>query len=147
MHTRRWRRPKSRPANNPGEKAAAGPAGPTPVRAAIVNLLADLRDAFGLSYLFIAHDLAVVAQLADRIAVMYRGGLCETGSTSDVLQRLYHPYTQALLASVPQIRADRVSRAGRRVAAIVAAGADDGACCRFRARSPHKISNKDDASL
>ena len=109
------------------------------VQAAIVNLLADLRDAFGLSYLFIAHDLAVVAQLADRIAVMYRGGLCETGSTPDVLQRPYHPYRQALLAAVPQIRADRVLRAGRRVAAIVAAGADDGAGCRFRARCPHKI--------
>jgi peptide/nickel transport system ATP-binding protein len=109
------------------------------VQAAIVNLLTDLRDAFGLSYLFISHDLAVVAQLADRIAVMYRGGLCETGSTSDVLQRLYHPYTQALLASVPQIRADRVSRAGRRVAAIAAVGADDGAGCRFQARCPYKI--------
>ena len=82
-----------------------GPCGPTPVRAAIVNLLADLRDAFGLSYLFISHDLAVVAQLADRIAVMDRGGLCETGSTPDVLQRPYHPYTQALLAAVPQIGA------------------------------------------
>ena len=139
MHTRRLRRPKSSPANNPGEKAAVGPCGPTPVRAAIVNLLADLRDAFGLSYLFISHDLAVVAQLADRIAVMYRGGLCETGSTPDVLQRPYHPYRQALLAAVPQIRADRVLRAGRRVAAIVAAGADDGAGCRFRARCPHKI--------
>ena len=109
------------------------------VQAAIVNLLADLRDAFGLSYLFISHDLAVVAQLADRIAVMYLGGLCETGSTPDVLQRPYHPYTQALLAAVPQIRADRALRAGRRVAAIAVAGADDGAGCRFQARCPHKI--------
>jgi peptide/nickel transport system ATP-binding protein len=109
------------------------------VQAAIVNMLADLRDTFGLSYLFISHDLAVVAQLADRIAVMYRGGLCETGSTPDVLERPHHPYTQALLAAVPQIRADRALRAGRRVAAIVAAGADDGAGCRFRARCPYKI--------
>src|SRR5215467_14882707 len=49
------------------------------VQAAIVNLLADLRDAFGLAYLFISHDLAVVAQLAGRIAVMYRGSICELG--------------------------------------------------------------------
>jgi peptide/nickel transport system ATP-binding protein len=105
------------------------------VQAAIINLLADLRDAFGLSYLFISHDLAIVAQLADRIAVMYRGGLCETGSTPDLLQRPHHPYTQALLAAVPQIRADRVLDAGR----LVAAGADNGGGCRFQARCPHKI--------
>jgi peptide/nickel transport system ATP-binding protein len=109
------------------------------VQAAIVNLLADLRDAFGLSYLFISHDLAVVAQLADRIAVMYCGGLCETGSTRDVLQRPHHPYTQTLLAAVPPIRADRVLHVGPPVAAIAAAGADNGGGCRFQARCPHKI--------
>ena len=59
----------------------------------MVNLLADLRDIFNLAYLFISHDLAVVAQLSDRIAVMYRGRLCETGSTADVLAPPYHPYT------------------------------------------------------
>ena len=72
------------------------------VQAAIVNLFADLRDTFGLTYLFISHDLAVVAQLADRIAVMYRGGLCEIGSVRDVLLTPRHPYTRALLASVPK---------------------------------------------
>ena len=71
------------------------------VQATIINLLADLRDAFGLSYLFISHDLAVVAQLAGRIAVMYRGSICELGSARDVLCSPRHPYTQALLASVP----------------------------------------------
>jgi peptide/nickel transport system ATP-binding protein len=73
------------------------------VQAAIVNLMADLRDRFGLAYLFISHDLAVVSQLADRIAVMYRGRICETGTTANVLASPRHPYTQALLASVPQL--------------------------------------------
>jgi peptide/nickel transport system ATP-binding protein len=78
------------------------------VQAAIVNLMADLRDAFGLAYLFISHDLALVAQLADRIAVMYRGRICEIGTTTDVLGSPRHPYTQELLASVPRIDAERV---------------------------------------
>jgi peptide/nickel transport system ATP-binding protein len=69
------------------------------VQAAIVNLLADLRDEFGLAYLFISHDLAVVAQLADRIAVMFRGEICETGPTADILAAPLHPYTRALLAA------------------------------------------------
>jgi peptide/nickel transport system ATP-binding protein len=70
------------------------------VQASIVNLLADLRDEFDLAYLFISHDLAVVAQLSDRIAVMYRGRICEVGTAADVLAPPYHPYTQMLLASV-----------------------------------------------
>ena len=68
------------------------------VQATIVNLLADLRDAFGLSYLFISHDLAVVAQLSDRVAVMYRGRICEIGTAAEVLAPPHHPYTQMLLA-------------------------------------------------
>jgi peptide/nickel transport system ATP-binding protein len=72
------------------------------VQATIINLLADLRDQFGLSYLFISHDLAVVAQLSDRVAVMYRGRICEQGTAADVLQPPYHPYTEMLLASVAE---------------------------------------------
>src|SRR6202035_1294878 len=69
------------------------------VQATIVNLLADLRDAFGLSYLFISHDLAVVAQLSDRIAVMYGGRICEIGTAAEVVASRHHPYTEILLAS------------------------------------------------
>jgi peptide/nickel transport system ATP-binding protein len=72
------------------------------VQASIVNLLADLRDEFHLSYLFISHDLAVVAQLSDRIAVMYRGRIAEIGTAADVLAPPFHPYTQMLLSSVAE---------------------------------------------
>ena len=103
------------------------------VQAAIVNLLADLRDRLGLSYLFISHDLAVVAQLSDRIAVMYRGRLCETGSTSEVLAPPYHPYTQALLMSAAH-EAPFVDGAVRGMPAdAVAQG------CPFRDRCPHRM--------
>jgi peptide/nickel transport system ATP-binding protein len=70
------------------------------VQAAIVNLLADLRDQFGLAYLFISHDLSVVAQVSDRIAVMYRGRICETGTPADLLTAPRHPYTRMLLDAV-----------------------------------------------
>jgi peptide/nickel transport system ATP-binding protein len=71
------------------------------VQATVLNLLADLRDQFGLSYLFISHDLSVVAHIADRIAVMYAGKIVEVGSTTAVLEPPYHPYTEALLAAIP----------------------------------------------
>lgn len=71
------------------------------VQATILNLLADLRDQFALSYLFISHDLSVVAHIADRIAVMYAGKIVETGTTAELLKPPYHPYTEALLAAIP----------------------------------------------
>jgi oligopeptide/dipeptide ABC transporter ATP-binding protein len=109
------------------------------VQATIINLMADLRDAFGLAYLFISHDLAVVAQLADRIAVMYRGGLCEIGSTADVLASPSHPYTRALLSSVPQITTDiAVSRARQLNPSATAIPAPTTGC-RFQARCPHRL--------
>jgi peptide/nickel transport system ATP-binding protein len=108
------------------------------VQAAIVNLLADLRDEFGLAYLFISHDLAVVAQLSDRIAVMYRGSLCETGSTADVLTRAFHPYTRMLLASVPGI-ADGSPAASADAPPNAPMHDHLRGGCVFQARCAHKI--------
>jgi len=71
------------------------------VQAAILNLLKDLQDEFGLTYLFIAHDLAVVRHMSDSIIVMNRGVVVESGLADDVCERPQHDYTRKLLASIP----------------------------------------------
>src|SRR5438094_1188210 len=71
------------------------------IQAQVINLLGDLQEQFGLTYLFIAHNLAVVAYVCDRIGVMYLGKLVELGSTEQIVTRPRHPYTQALLSAVP----------------------------------------------
>jgi peptide/nickel transport system ATP-binding protein len=71
------------------------------IQAQILNLLGDLQDEFGLSYLFIAHNLSVVKYVSDRVAVMYVGRLVELASTEDLYANPKHPYTEALLSAVP----------------------------------------------
>jgi oligopeptide transport system ATP-binding protein len=71
------------------------------VQAQILQLLADLQSRLNLTYLFIAHDLAVVGSMSNRIAVMYLGRIIELGSREHVLRRAVHPYTRALLAAIP----------------------------------------------
>ena len=83
------------------------------IQAQIINLMQDLKAEFGLTYLFIAHDLAVVRHVSDRIAVMYRGKLVELGAAAQLYDRPLHPYTQLLLRSVPipDTRAEALRRA------------------------------------
>jgi oligopeptide/dipeptide ABC transporter ATP-binding protein len=77
------------------------------IQAQILDLLADLRKKFGLAMLFISHDLAVVSQAADRVAVMYAGNLVEMGAKRDIFQSAVHPYTRGLLHAVPDLKTDR----------------------------------------
>lgn len=77
------------------------------VQAQVLGLLAELRQKRGLAMLFISHDLAVVAKVADRVAVMYGGSIVEIGATGSVFERAVHPYTAGLLRAVPTLRTQR----------------------------------------
>ncbi len=80
------------------------------IQSQILNLLADLQDEFGLSYLFISHDMAVIHHICDRIAVMWNGKIVEEGSREAVIGSPKHPYTQALLSAVPEPDPMRVKK-------------------------------------
>jgi peptide/nickel transport system ATP-binding protein/oligopeptide transport system ATP-binding protein len=91
------------------------------VQATVLDLLADLQRRLGLTYVFVSHNLAVVAQVADRVAVMSRGSLVEVGEAAAVLRTPRHPYTRQLLDAVPVLD----PRRGRRAAARASAPADE----------------------
>jgi peptide/nickel transport system ATP-binding protein len=109
------------------------------IQAQILNLLRELQAQLGLTYLFITHDLGVVGNIADRIAVMYLGQIVETGSVAEIFDAPKHPYTKALLGSVPRLELERHG------ALAVAVGdppdpADPPTGCRFHTRCPEVFS-------
>ena len=106
------------------------------IQAQTLNLLQDLQEQFGLSYLFIAHDLSVVEHISDHVAVMYVGKLVETGETETVYHHPKHPYTEALLSSIP--RPDPIHKKQRvPIEGEVPNPSNPPRGCYFHPRCPH----------
>jgi len=106
------------------------------VQAQILNLLADLKERFHLTMVFIAHDLAVVKNVSDRVAVMYLGKLVEVAGSDELYRSAGHPYTEALLASIPEPDPDHVSD-HKALSGELPSPLDPPSGCRFRTRCPY----------
>ena len=108
------------------------------VQAAVMNLLLEFQRRFETTMLFISHDLSVVYQFCDSVAVMYLGRFCEVGPTEALFAPPYHPYTEALLSAVP-VPDPSVERTDIRLAGTVPSALDPPSGCRFHTRCPRKL--------
>ena len=107
------------------------------VQAQIINLLEDMRECFGLTMLFISHDLAVVKNVCDRVAVMYLGKLCEIAPSERLYRSPRHPYTDALLRAIPQPDPTHPQREVKMLTGELPSPTDPPSGCRFRTRCPY----------
>jgi oligopeptide/dipeptide ABC transporter ATP-binding protein len=106
------------------------------IQAQVVNLMQDLQQEFGLSYIFIAHDLSVVRHISDRIAVMYLGNMVEMGEADRIYRHPMHPYSRALLSAVPRPDPEKGRRARQKLIGDVPNPANKPSGCAFRTRCP-----------
>ena len=110
------------------------------IQAQIINLLMDLQDEFKLSYLFVAHDLAVVEHISHRVAVMYLGRIVETTDKTSLFEMPLHPYTEALLSAVPIPKASARRRNRVILTGDVPSPINPPSGCHFHARCPYAMS-------
>ena len=108
------------------------------IQAQVVNMLEDLQAEMGLTYLFVAHDLSMVRHISDRIGVMYLGNIVEIGKSNDLYKNPLHPYTKALLSSIPIADPKRAREAVRKVIeGDIPSPMDIPSGCRFHTRCPY----------
>ena len=107
------------------------------IQAQIINMLDEMQDKMGLTYLFIAHDLSVVKHISDRVGVMYLGNLAELASSDDIYRNPMHPYTQALISAIPQPK-PKSEHTGKRqiLSGEIPSPLHPPSGCKFRTRCP-----------
>lgn len=109
------------------------------IQAQIIELLSELKQELGLTYLFISHDISVIGYVSERIAVMYLGKIVEEGDTDSILNTPRHPYTQALLSSVPRLSKSDAGKERMRLSGDLPSAIDLPKGCKFHTRCPHAM--------